>query len=298
MPNDRDTGSITVAVIIPTKDRPEGLRIAVTSALAALPNENATVIVVDDGGTIAARDTLADQNDSRLSILTNTGPSGPGGTRNFGVGHSRADLIFFLDDDDALLPDYIRNILVVIQRSDGIPRFGFSSALVGHRVFNLRRRVTLLVAETPLAQKISGLGMGFWIYRQVFLDFGGIDNSIHVNEDTDFCLKLASANVAGWFSSIPGVELRPGPPRAKFDQISITKSSSASVRARSFELILSRHAALLAHHPKTRRAFVARLVKYRARSGDTAGVRQVIKSETSFVFRLRLSAQAVIAQLA
>ncbi len=87
-------------VIIPTKDRPSGLRIAVQSALDACAlTADCNVVVVDDRGSYKAVETLSDFSHENLTVVVNQRPPGPSGARNFGVDTSSSPTIIFLDDD-------------------------------------------------------------------------------------------------------------------------------------------------------------------------------------------------------
>ena len=109
-------------VVIPSFDRPECIRRSTSSALQALaisaqdfpdmPEEQAKgVIVVDDGERFRVRDSLSGITNPRLLIVENKGPKGPAQSRNQGSELSNSNLLFFLDDDDLLEPDYIQRIL-------------------------------------------------------------------------------------------------------------------------------------------------------------------------------------------
>lgn len=262
-------------VIIPTKDRPAGLRAAAASALAALPPDGGGVIVVDNNSTPPAAETLLDISDPRLSIVVNPGPHGPAASRNLGVAQSRAATIYFLDDDDTLLPDYI---VRVERRRAGLAhsaRFGFAAMRRGRRVIGARRSRTL-DAATPLRHRLAGLGMGVWIERALFELIGGIDTALDVNEDTEFFLRLAAAGVPGWYCSDPGVVIRPGAAAGELE--SITDRTDPATRAAAFEHILARHAEFLAGQPSTKQAFVQRVVRYHARAGDMDAARSFLSA--------------------
>ena len=72
-----------VSFIIPTKNRPEGIRRAVASVLAAMP-EDGEVIVVDDASDPPAMLALREVTDPRMTLYVNPGPHGPSAARNFG----------------------------------------------------------------------------------------------------------------------------------------------------------------------------------------------------------------------
>lgn len=101
-----------VSVIIPTTGRPELSR-AIASVRAQVGVE-AEVIVVVDGSNPPALDVEADQ------ILFTGSRAGGGRARNIGVQASDADVVAFLDDDDAWRPTKLRDQLRLL-REDGDP---------------------------------------------------------------------------------------------------------------------------------------------------------------------------------
>ena len=276
-------------VVIPTRDRPAALRGAVASALAALPCASAGVIVVDNASRPPASEALAKIRDPRLRIVVNPGPHGPAAARNFGVAQSRAATVFFLDDDDALLPDYIARIEARRVGRARAARFGFAAMRRGRRVIGARRSGPL-DAATPLRRRLAGLGMGVWIERALFEEIGGIDTALDVNEDTEFFLRLAAAGAEGWYSAEPGVVIRPGV--AAGELASITDRSDPAIRAAAFDYILTRHGDFLNAHPRTRRHLMRRVIKYRARAGDRAAALAVAARERAPLHRALLTAYA------
>jgi len=109
-----------VAIIIPTCDRPETLVRAVNSALNQ--TVKAEVVVVDDG-------VIPPRVDSSVLVIKTPRPySGPAKARNLGILNCSpmADKICYLDDDDELLPEYVKVQSGLIDKGH---EFGFSLAL-------------------------------------------------------------------------------------------------------------------------------------------------------------------------
>lgn len=263
------------SIVIPTKDRPTGLLQAVNSALAALP-AGGEIIVVDDGCTIPAVDVLALLAGPGLRVVNNPGPHGPSGARNHGVFQAKQSIIFFLDDDDALLPDYCQTILDIIADLPASVGYGFSAAFVklpsGQDRYDGKTIDSgILVDDTPLDERLTGLGTGFWIKREVFFKVGGLDPALHVNEDTELSVRLAAAEVMPYYHNRPGVLIFHDPVRHAKDRKSITRSADAAMRALGFEYILRKHDAFLQDHPAFRRKFMLRVIKYRSRARKVDG---------------------------
>ena len=263
------------SIIIPTKNRPAGLSNAVASAIEALP-PGGEIIVVDDGCRIPAAEVLAQYVRPALRVVINPGPNGPSGARNHGVDQAQQPIIFFLDDDDALMPDYCRKILEMIP---GLPKTvgcGFSACWITspgqpNRYQGPRQASGVLGPDTPLDKRLTGLGTGFWIRRALFLTVGSLDPKLRVNEDTEFSLRLSAAGVQPYYCSEPGVMINGDPGRDGKDSGSITRSAHAAARAAGFEYILRKHDDFLQDHGEFRRKFMLRILKYRSRARKVEG---------------------------
>jgi glycosyltransferase involved in cell wall biosynthesis len=282
-----EKSEMKATVVIPTKNRPTGLLRALSSVK---PSEALSVIVVDDGCDIPAAELLVEFSHPYVKAILNRGASGPAGARNFGVSMAETEIVFFLDDDDQMIAGYIDDVLAALEGEASTADFGFSSMLSGDRVKGLHGPTGLFGPQTPLAKRLGGLGMGFWIKRNCFLDAGGIDETLRVNEDTEFCIRLAKQGRTGWFSAGPGVEIRPEGSDVANDMASITTSSRAAERKVAFEVILERHGDFLAAFPKEHLSFVRRAVKYNARSGNFWGALRLAKAHKVSGHRIWLDA--------
>ena len=257
---------VSFSIVIPTRDRPDGLRAAVASAIAALC-DGGEVVVVDDGSKIPASEILSDFDEDKLRIFRNPGPHGASAARNFGVLQTKTPTVFFLDDDDRLMPEYCCIVEREILRDNPRIGFGFSTFTKKKRQ---RRPYGALDASVPLRHCMAGLGAGFFIRRNVFLEIGGLDENIMVNEDTEFCIRLNRAGVAGWASGSQGVISGDDMVRDKSDRPSTTKLATPGTRAAGFEKIFERHGDFLQSHSFVRRSFAIRILKYRLREGNYA----------------------------
>ena len=255
-------------IIIPTKDRPHGLRIAVTSALTACAHaKRGDILVVDDHSGLPAADSLADISADNLSIVVNERTRGPAGARNYGVDSTAASTILFLDDDDAMVEDYIARILKFrATGQEGEAVFGFCAVSGKGERRELPSKSMQLTANTELAARLFPLSAGVWTDRKAFLSVGGLDEELRINEDTDYCLKMAAAGYLPYFDSRLGVIINAGREMTGTnDAASITKQSRAHERELAFRRLLAKHQILLSAHPSVRDQFASRVAKYIAR---------------------------------
>jgi glycosyltransferase involved in cell wall biosynthesis len=105
-----------VSVVVPTRDRPEGLA-ALIAALRAqtLAPERFELIVVDDGSDPPQRPA-----GSRLAlrVIRREHAGGPGAARNAGWRAARAPLVAFVDDDCVPLPAWLEALNEAAAGSD------------------------------------------------------------------------------------------------------------------------------------------------------------------------------------
>lgn len=111
---------VTVSVIIPTKDRPEYLAEAITSALnqSHAPTE---IIVVDDGSAAPVNGTaLTERYGSSVRTIRNERSRGLAYSRNRGVEEATSEYVIHLDDDDRLAQDAIKLCASVLTDLPGV----------------------------------------------------------------------------------------------------------------------------------------------------------------------------------
>jgi glycosyltransferase involved in cell wall biosynthesis len=272
---------ITHTIVVTTKDRPVMLRRAVASALASKATDG-EVLVVDDHSVIPAWTVLTDFDDARLRIIkTPRGREGISGTRSLGFEQARGKVLFFLDDDDEILPDYCGNVLL---RGAGKADYGFSAYLEGSCGKTSRATVRfsdgLIPTNAPLRKRLCGFGMGFWIHRVVAQDMGPVDSALTMNEDTDYLCRLISAGKGGWYSASPGVIVH------RHDQGGseahhVTKRTSAIERARCMLLLCDRYPQMVAH-------LGAGYIRHCLKMGATEAARSFIRKQPDWQTRLRL----------
>jgi glycosyltransferase involved in cell wall biosynthesis len=106
----------TVAVIIPTRNRPDVVARALRSVTQqSLPARE--IIIVLDGPCPPTRSALSNIRIANLRILEMETQSGVCAARNYGIAHVTSEWIAFLDDDDEWLPQKLEKQVQAAQRS-------------------------------------------------------------------------------------------------------------------------------------------------------------------------------------
>ena len=105
---------MTLSIIIPTCDRPQLLKRAVTSALNN-GGSGCEVIVVDDG---LEKSELSLSLGGDIKVITTPGRTGASAARNLGANHATGEYLLFLDDDDLFQDNYVTDVLNHISSTD------------------------------------------------------------------------------------------------------------------------------------------------------------------------------------
>lgn len=249
------------SIIIPTRDRNDLLCRAVESALiAAAPM--AEIIVSDDASKTPASSILGHFRDTRLRVVQAEG-KGPGHARNRAMEAARGKVLFFLDDDDELMPDYCARIMSRLANNPNPPEFGYSAFILqnGQRqTKKCRAPDGPIVATQSFQQTNLGFGMGFWIMGALAKRVGPISEEWMTNEDTEYCLRLLGTGRPGWYSATPGVIVH----KASVDSAnvaSITQRTASSKRSAAFDAIAHAHVSLIDQIPGAQRYFDRRRIK-------------------------------------
>jgi glycosyltransferase involved in cell wall biosynthesis len=96
-----------VSVIIPTHNRAEFLRSAITSVLNQT-FQDFEIIIIDDASKDHTREVIANFNDARIKVIHNQVSKGAAGARNIAIMNSNCKYTAFLDDDDEWLPEKLK----------------------------------------------------------------------------------------------------------------------------------------------------------------------------------------------
>jgi Glycosyltransferases, probably involved in cell wall biogenesis len=182
------------SVIVPTFRRPTQL-VRCLEALSRLdyPRSRYEVIVVDDGGGIAAAAlTTAFRDRLRLVLLTQP-HGGPAAARNLGAAQAEGELLLFTDDD--CMPD-ARWLQVLARRFVEAPERAAGGNTVNVLDDNVYASTSQLIIDVGYARNNGGADTArFFTTNNLrseepgFRLVGGFDPSFQTSEDREFCTR-------------------------------------------------------------------------------------------------------------
>jgi glycosyltransferase involved in cell wall biosynthesis len=215
-----------VSIVIPTRNRADRLRLAVSSVLAQ-EGVDLEVIVVDDASADATPEALVGlaSADHRVQVVRNAHTRGAAAARNVGAACARAPLLAFNDDDCVWDPNKLRLQRERMQVTgaglaycrEAIHWPGLGVAINGSPDAERRGAVRSLVTSNYIGT-INPL-----MQRSLFERAGGFDESLPAFQDWDLWLRLG---LLTRFAYVPVVLVR-----GEFVPGGISGSSQTLVKA-------------------------------------------------------------------
>jgi GT2 family glycosyltransferase len=169
-----EPNSVDISIIVPVHNNPGDLDDCLSALIAASTAES-EITVVDDASTDDTA-SIAVQRGVRLLQLTKN--SGPGAARNYGVRHSRGDILCFVDADVLVAANVVRRLIAAFDENPEV------AAIFGS--YDSQPRETGVVSQYRnllhhfVHQNSNPEASTFWagcgaIRRSVFEDIGGFD---------------------------------------------------------------------------------------------------------------------------
>jgi len=184
-----------VSVVVPTCDREELLKKCLFSLFQqSYPKDRYEIIVADDSTTDETKK-LADSlniSSPKVRYVKSGGKSGLTHTRNVGVNKEKGEIIFFIDDDCTVNPEWISEIVEMYEKHPDIDGAGgriFSDPTQPKNFIIRYMEALKLIPETQaiIGNKAPFTGGVTSYKKKAMYDLGGFDENIKfVGEDYDF----------------------------------------------------------------------------------------------------------------
>ncbi|GEM_PF-5619491 len=193
---EKNSVSPLVSVIVPTYNRPEGLKQALES-IAAQTYPNIEAVVVNDAGQDVSN--VIDRFKKRLKIkyIVHEKNKDLAGARNSGLKNASGSYIAYLDDDDLFFPNHIEDALRILTGSDY--EVVYSDAFRLHQeeengVYVTRHMDIPYSVDFDAERILKGniAPVLTYVHARSCLDKAGyFDESLHTHEDWDFFIRLS-----------------------------------------------------------------------------------------------------------
>jgi len=177
------------SVITPTYNRAELIGKTIDSVLKQ-EFEDFELIVIDDGSTDNTKSIVEAYSDPRIIYYYQQNGE-RGKARNTGVRKAKGDYVFFLDSDDLIYPNHLKNAFAQLTELE-LPAFFHSRYEL---VFGTDKKQVKTLNKTTLKQTIrkqNQFACQFFLKRVVALDFPFSENrNLKIGEDWEVILKIA-----------------------------------------------------------------------------------------------------------
>lgn len=185
----------SVSIIVPVKDRARELTNCLRSIVDQdYPKNLMEMIVIDDG---SKDDSAEVARAFPCKVLRNSRTEGQSFCRNRGAAEARGEILAFIDSDCVASTAWLKQLVVCFQWTRVAAVGGFVDGYFDHnaldryeKVFsslNMGRHV-LFCTDNQSTFYVPTCNL--LVRRDLFLENGGITESLHVGEDVDFCWRM------------------------------------------------------------------------------------------------------------
>ncbi|WP_217519052.1 glycosyltransferase family 2 protein [Vibrio metschnikovii] len=184
------------SVVVTTKDRPDYLYRCLLSISKSTVKPN-DIVVINDGGIKIECSTYSSLQ-LNLTIINHDDSKGANYCRNLGVSLSKQEVVFFLDDDDAVSKDSFESRLMKFQESPDVGLVYTGIQIVKSNQLDLVTRTVIpktvecyehdLLAVGNIVGSTSRVG----VRKSFFYQVDGFDESLACMQDYDLWIRMAS----------------------------------------------------------------------------------------------------------
>ena len=226
---------IELSVVIPAFNASSTIGAQLEALVAQTWPADWEVVVADNGSTDDTREIVSTiaASKSRVRLVDAAATPGPSAARNRGVAAARGRSIAFCDADDVVSPGWLAAIGESLRDHSAVTgpqEIGLLNPTWLWGVYGTRQ-----ASELQMFEGIFPFGptANLGVRRDLFIGMGGFDESLHVGEDLDLCLRLWARDVSLEFVPSAGVHYRyREEARARWRQAYLYGRSAPAVAAR------------------------------------------------------------------
>jgi glycosyltransferase involved in cell wall biosynthesis len=185
-----------VTVVIPTRNRPDLLRVTLVS-VSRQRRVEVDVVVVDDASEEGSASLSTDMSSVPVRFVRQTVRSGPNAARNRGISEASAPWISFCDDDDLWAPEKLSRQLAAAEASGC--DWGYTGAVYVNADLRVRGGSPPLPPDALLGalrrfNALPAAASNVVVRADVLKDVGGFDESLPHLADWELWLRLAAGH--------------------------------------------------------------------------------------------------------
>lgn len=238
----------TVAVVIPTFERPDFLEGAIETALGQT-YEDIEVVVVDDGSSERYAEEIVAEFPETVRCIRHKKNKGLSAARNTGVHESESKYIAFLDDDDRWHREKISRQVDTLDRDDtaGIATCLVAAITPDNELIHCEQSAPSGdCSDSIVISNHIGTPSRVLVRRDAFENIDGFDESLPTKQDWDFYIRICQQ----WtIASVPDPLC--------FRTVHQSMSSSTNALKRDKQAVLNKHEQMIRERGLWRQAGVS-----------------------------------------
>ncbi len=185
------------SLIIPVYNRPDEIEELLASLTIQTYREEYEIVIIEDGSSITCSDVVFKYSEKLFISYYLKENTGPGDSRNYGMGRAKGEYFIILDSDCIIPPDYLANISKSLQNNYadcfGGPDAALDSFSDVQKAINFTMTSFLTTGgirgKSEKIEKFQPRSFNMGLSKKAFEASGGFGD-IHPGEDPDLSIRL------------------------------------------------------------------------------------------------------------
>jgi glycosyltransferase involved in cell wall biosynthesis len=227
------------SIIMPVFNREKSIQVAIQSVLHQ-SYTNFELIIIDDASTDQTVNEIKRYNQPKIRLIQTAVNQGPAAARNSGIAVARGTYISFLDSDDELDPEFLKETAIILSGTPSNIGFMWTGMIWeenGRKEIRSWKPVHKGSSYLTFLHALHiGTNSGLTVKRTVFDTCGYFNTKLKAAEDTDFFLRITQ-HVDYVFTEKPLIHIR----RDNKDRL----SRNLKKNAEAYQLIFPKHQSII-----------------------------------------------------